>query len=115
MNQLIFPMVNVVILSCEINKVPIIIRKHAKEKIYFLENKLIKFPAKSTTGNANIEEINIEIDMYLAELKISNPAIVISEPNVALLAFSSPYIVLRVSPPGVVEEAIRISGRIAIT
>ena len=90
-------------------------KKHAKENIYFLENKLIKLPAKRTIGNANIEEINIEIDMYLAELKISNPAIVISEPNVALLAFSSPYIVLRVSPPGVVEEAIRISGRIAIT
>ena len=48
-------------LSWESNKVPIIIRKHAKEKIYFLENNLIKLPAKSTTGNANIEEINIEI------------------------------------------------------
>ena len=108
-------MVYVIILSCESNKTPIIIRKHAKENIYFLENKLIKLPAKSTIGNAMIEEINIEIDMYLAELKISNPAIVMSEPNVALLAFSNPYIVLRVRPPGAVEEAIRISGRIAIT
>ena len=57
---------------------------------HILENKLIRLPANKTIGSAIKEEIKIEIDINLAELNISMPAIVIKEPRVALLAFSNP-------------------------